>query len=160
MEQAERLGVPLDENTQMLIDQSKELGIWKEKGKTANELLLDGIERMIKAIGDLNRAFRGLPDDPFPEAPDYSGVPDNFGFGPPPVVHPPISPGPIYTPTPTPDAPATSTTAASMANWAYGKDEPPTPIVINLDGQQIAMAVVPHVPKSLRRRGVTRSTWP
>jgi hypothetical protein len=162
--QAELLGIPLDENTQMLIAQSKELGIWKDKGKSANEKLLDGIEKMITAIDNMNRAFRGLPDtipDPtrnWNRNPIDTRGPDGFGWGDaPPIPTPTPNPNAQM---PTPDAPYAATTAASFANSAYGNDIPPTPVVITLDGHQIAMAVVPHVPAALRRRGVTQSTWP
>jgi hypothetical protein len=156
--QAELLGVPLDENTQMLIDQSKELGIWKDKGKKGFDLVTDAVIEMKDAVLELIDVIKGIPKKvnttvsvDYEEGTRPSGEAPGQ-YGPPPM--------PTPTPTPTPDAAYAATTAASMANWAYGKDEPPTPIVINLDGQQIAMAVVPHVPKSLRRRGVTRSTWP
>jgi hypothetical protein len=55
--QAELLGIPLDANTQMLIDQSKELGIWKEKGKDANEKMA---EAMDKVVDRLDRLLEGL----------------------------------------------------------------------------------------------------
>lgn len=60
-EQAERLGLPLDENTQKMIDQSKELGIWKDTGKSANELLLSGITDLINAMKELIMQLRSVP---------------------------------------------------------------------------------------------------
>jgi hypothetical protein len=58
---AEELGIPLDENTQMLIDQSKELGIWKEAGKTANEKMLEGIGALIAKMDEfITRITAGL----------------------------------------------------------------------------------------------------
>lgn len=42
-EEAEKLGIPLDDNTQSMIAQSKELGIWKDKGKDATQQLTDGV---------------------------------------------------------------------------------------------------------------------
>jgi TP901 family phage tail tape measure protein len=66
--QARNLGVPLDANTQMLIDQSKELGLWKDAGKTANEMLLDGIKelnstmsQLVGHIGGIANGLRGIP---------------------------------------------------------------------------------------------------
>lgn len=66
--QAKELGIPLDENTQMLIDQSRELGIWKEAGKSANEKLLDGVDKLNKTMQDLVNSIdrvaggiRGIP---------------------------------------------------------------------------------------------------
>jgi hypothetical protein len=69
-EAARQLGIPLDENTQMLIDQSKELGIWKETGKTANEKMLEGIGALIakmdefitRITGGLYPAIDNIPD--------------------------------------------------------------------------------------------------
>lgn len=58
---AKDLGVPLDENTQMLIDQSKELGIWKDQGKTQTDIMIDAFKELNKTIDDLARALRGLP---------------------------------------------------------------------------------------------------
>lgn len=60
---AEELGIPLDENTQMLIDQSKELGIWKEAGKSATEKLTDGMEALVDAVRDLIAQLSGIPRD-------------------------------------------------------------------------------------------------
>jgi TP901 family phage tail tape measure protein len=54
-EQAKLLGIPLDANTQMLIDQSKQLGLWKDAGKTANDKLLDGVDK-------LNASMQGVAD--------------------------------------------------------------------------------------------------
>ena len=63
---AEDLGVPLDENTQMLIDQSKELGIWSDAGKSATQKLLDGVNGIIAAIDRLAAALLGMPEAPDP----------------------------------------------------------------------------------------------
>jgi hypothetical protein len=59
------LGLPLDENLQLLIDQSKELGIWKEAGKTANELLLEGLERLVEKMDELVYRLTHIPDVDF-----------------------------------------------------------------------------------------------
>lgn len=55
--QAELLGIPLDENTQMLIDQSKELGIWRDAGKDSTTLMLEGFDKVVAAIDRLTGAF-------------------------------------------------------------------------------------------------------
>src|SRR3990167_9186499 len=66
---AEALGIPLDDNTQLLIDQSKELGLWKESGKGAMELLTDKMGALVDKVGLLidelrgaDRAVREIPD--------------------------------------------------------------------------------------------------
>ena len=68
--QAELLGLPLDANTQLLIDQSKELGIWKEKGKSANDLLIEGINALnetmsalLANIGGIGNGLRSIPSN-------------------------------------------------------------------------------------------------
>ena len=60
---AEELGIPLDENTQMLIDQSKELGIWKDAGKSATDKLIDGMQTLVDAVADLIDQLNGIPRD-------------------------------------------------------------------------------------------------
>lgn len=86
-EQAELLGIPLDDNTQLLIDQSKELGIWKDTGKSANQLMLDMMTELVKVmkelaakIGGVGSAIADIPDrtvnigwhvDPFPDLSGY-----------------------------------------------------------------------------------------
>lgn len=48
--EAENLGVPLDDNTQILVDQSKALGIWKDVGKSAMDKLIDKINELIDTL--------------------------------------------------------------------------------------------------------------
>jgi hypothetical protein len=80
-EQARLLGIPLDANTQQMIDQSKELGIWKEKGKDAFETLIQKMDDLINAlVGRLYPTIENTPQapapwsnwGPWPEQPDYS----------------------------------------------------------------------------------------
>lgn len=51
--QAELLGLPLDENTQRLIDQSRELGIWKDAGATAQDKLIEGMQAIVTKLDEL-----------------------------------------------------------------------------------------------------------
>jgi len=67
--QAELLGLPLDANTQMLIDQSKELGIWKEAGATAQDKLIKGmdqlvgkLDQMLSNLGAMTGLLSNMPD--------------------------------------------------------------------------------------------------
>jgi hypothetical protein len=56
--EADRLHVPLDKNTQAMIDQSKQLGIWKDdagKAKTPIDNLIDAVQRLIDHLN-------GIPD--------------------------------------------------------------------------------------------------
>lgn len=74
---ARELGLPLDQNTQMLIDQSKELGIWQEAGKSANDRIIDGLTRIGDALENVLRALGLLPGAAAAAA---AGVPPNpFG---------------------------------------------------------------------------------
>lgn len=58
--QSELLGIPLDANTQMLIEQSKELGNWKEAGKTANDLLIAGMAAIVSKLDELLTRLLGV----------------------------------------------------------------------------------------------------
>jgi hypothetical protein len=74
--EAERLGIPLDENIQRMIDMSKEAGIWNdEMGRSETEQMTDAIKELTKAIEAMVRQMRGIPSD----------IPDPFsGWQPPP----------------------------------------------------------------------------
>ena len=67
--EAERLGVALDANTQMMIDQSQELGIWQEEGPTATELMLQGVNSMVDAVNRLINALIAFHDRPLGSKP-------------------------------------------------------------------------------------------
>lgn len=58
--QARLLGIPLDANTQMLIDQSNQLGIWQEKGQTAQEVLIEGMGKLVEKVSALIDQFLGV----------------------------------------------------------------------------------------------------
>lgn len=60
---AKEFGIPLDDNTQMLIDQSRELGIWKEKGLSATEKMTQSTDRLTAAIDKMTNALLGIPDE-------------------------------------------------------------------------------------------------
>ena len=64
-EQARLLGIPLDANTQELIDQSVALGIWKDKGKSANDLLIDGMSTLVSKLNELISGLTGIPSPTF-----------------------------------------------------------------------------------------------
>jgi TP901 family phage tail tape measure protein len=60
-EQAKLLQVPLDENTQMLIDQSQALGIWKEKGKSDTQQMIDVMRELTGELKEFLSTLRGIP---------------------------------------------------------------------------------------------------
>ena len=67
--QAELLGIPLNDNTQMLIDQSKALGIWQEAGVTAQDKLIDGMQSIVDKLdvllgklGSMTYSLANMPD--------------------------------------------------------------------------------------------------
>ena len=85
---AKEFGIPLDENTQMMIDQSKELGIWKELGPSAMELMTSALNTLIGRIDTLLSKLFGLPDElpnPFEgwEIPEMPEIPYEPGGEPP-----------------------------------------------------------------------------
>jgi len=62
-ESHERLGIPIDENTQKLIDQATQQGILKDKALDTNSILIDGLAAIIKAVGgDLPAAWTKSAD--------------------------------------------------------------------------------------------------
>ncbi len=58
---AEDLGIPIDENTQALIDQSKAAGIWQD-ALTPDDKMLNAFSSPQKAVEHLTNALRGIPD--------------------------------------------------------------------------------------------------
>lgn len=59
--QAEALGIPLDENTQSLIDQSKELGLWKDEGDKGASTVQEGLQDVVDVLKDIKDALLGIP---------------------------------------------------------------------------------------------------
>jgi hypothetical protein len=59
-QQAERLGIPLDANTQLLIDQSRQLGLWEEAGESANDIMLGGFRDVAAAVRELKNFLEGV----------------------------------------------------------------------------------------------------
>ena len=66
VKEAELLGTPLDDATQAMVDQSKELGLWKDENKSAMDRVADAIEYIAKAFGYLpeaaEKASKGIGD--------------------------------------------------------------------------------------------------
>lgn len=58
--QAQLLGIPLDANTQLLINQSRELGIWRDQGKSANDIMADGFKSVADAVRQLKDFLMGV----------------------------------------------------------------------------------------------------
>lgn len=136
-EQAKLLGVPLDANTQMLIDQSKELGIWKDKGKPPMEEMRDAVLEMRDAIKELIDEFKRVPSKVDTEVTtryrrEGEPAPGLGGTG----AEPRVSPD------------------ASMAAMGGVDRAGAITVPVYLDGFQIAMAVAPHRNAANRRWGV------
>lgn len=138
-EEAERLGVPLDENTQKLIDQSKAMGIWKDKGKEPMEEMLDVMTEMRDVLKEFVDNLRGMPrsvDTTVTTKYRQEGTPPSGTGGPTNTTQP--------SPTPTP----TVTTSSSR----------PSSLTVNtrleVDGRVLAEATVPYIPDALDRAGV------
>jgi hypothetical protein len=61
---AHKYGLALDEGTQALIDQSKQQGIWKEEGESANDIMIEGFSAIIQALGgELPAAWQKMADE-------------------------------------------------------------------------------------------------
>ena len=61
--QAAALGVPLDENLQILVDQSKELGLWKEHADDGPATMQEAITDLVEVMKELRDFLRGdLPE--------------------------------------------------------------------------------------------------
>jgi hypothetical protein len=58
---AKSLGIPLDEATQILIDQSKQVGIWKEAGLSVAEKQENAGDRRIDKMDEFIRTLAGIP---------------------------------------------------------------------------------------------------
>lgn len=65
MRQAEMLGVPLDENTASMINQSKELGIWHKTGAEAASDLTTKMGSLVDKVGELIDRLGHIPDVDF-----------------------------------------------------------------------------------------------
>jgi hypothetical protein len=77
---AEKNHLAIDENTKRMIDQSRELGIWKEAEKTENEKLIDSQTALGKATQDLAAVMRAwISGGPLPAAPGSDTAPGTGG---------------------------------------------------------------------------------
>jgi hypothetical protein len=57
----DELGLPIDENTQKLIEQATAQGILKEKELSTNQIMMEGLSAIIKALGgDIPDAFKKM----------------------------------------------------------------------------------------------------
>jgi len=170
--EAELLGIPLDANTEMLIRQSKEVGIWKEKSKTANELVLDSMQKLVDKVTELVNALNGIPNitrsvtivDPSTGEPQRGGGPA--------IVLPPNP----FTTTPQPQAlggdymvtrptlflageagaERATFSGANPARTATssGGNTISLTIPVVLDGRELTRVVVELQPEELTRRGL------
>jgi hypothetical protein len=86
-DEATKLGIPLDANTQLMIDQSKELGIWKDASKSATDQMIDSMGKLVDKVGTLIDMLTHMPQPDAPWA--------NWG-APPTVPSAPASPPPGY----------------------------------------------------------------
>lgn len=179
---ARELGLPLDDNTKMMIEQSKELGIWKELGPTATELMTDAVKVLTAAIDRMTRALLGIPEevpDPFagwvpPEIPDIPTPddPPDTPAPPPGPDDPPRGtpePGPAPPPAETPERDVTPFTYTDMLSATQNaladtfrsmKTEvtivdQSTKLLVLPDGRVLAELTADELPGALRRRGIT-----
>ncbi|MGE0363374.1 MAG: hypothetical protein AB7R67_21860 [Vicinamibacterales bacterium] len=123
-EQAALLGVALDPTTQMLIDQSKELGLWKDTGEDGAATLQDAIGDLTDAVRELDKVFRGLPRMVTTDVTTrYHQEGESRTL---PAPTPPVSPA-----------------AAARADQA-GRAGGDITTRVYLDGREVAVAIAPH----------------
>jgi hypothetical protein len=58
-DEADKLGIPLDANTQLLIDQSTELGIWKKEGTDSTKAITDSVHDLVDTMKSLIERIAG-----------------------------------------------------------------------------------------------------
>jgi len=162
---AKELGIPLDENTQMMIDQSRALGIWKDKAVDPMLEVRDAALEIRDAIRELIAEMKRIPSRVSTEINTRytrDGEPSSGGGG------------------------GTSGGAGGTSggggtgggdNGSRGFVAPSDPritggvspssggattitVPVYIDGRQVAEATVPHIPDALNRRGVRQATWP
>lgn len=179
---ARELGLPLDDNTKMMIEQSKELGIWKELGPSATELMTQSVQDLTAAIDRMTRALLGIPDDlpdpfktwdppedfPKPDPKEPPTTPED----PPPGPDDPRGtpePGPAPPPAETPERDVTPFTYTDMLSATQNaladtfrsmKTEvtivdQSTKLLVLPDGRVLAELTADELPGALRRRGIT-----
>lgn len=160
--QAGLLGIPLDANTERLIAQSKELGIWREKGKDANDKLIEGMSAIVAKLDDVLTRLLGvgssltnMPDGHATLTVDHidryftqdmGELPGAGGGEPPPSLM--MSLTSLASPPRQSYAPLPSSTGG-------GSRSARTIVVpVYLDGREIARATVPYIPDALQGLGV------
>lgn len=67
---AKQLGIPLDANTLLLINQSKELGVWKDEGKSdvqtltdAMKSLVDEVRKLVEHLANVKSGIENIPSE-------------------------------------------------------------------------------------------------
>lgn len=160
---AKELGIPLDENTQRMIDQSKELGIWKETGKTANEELMDTFKELAKSLQDFVNILRGIPPvintrvhtdytggppptGGGPELPQFSGGSGgirDFGPGTLAMLHGREG---VYT----------DDQIAALRSGRGASRAATIEVTVELDGQKLGRKLLPYIPPSIENYGINR----
>lgn len=148
--QAELLGMPLDEATQKLIDQSKAAGVWKDDVQDPMEQVRDAVIEMKDAILDMVAAFGQVPRNVDTEvttryrsegsAPSGGSIVDpndpRLTGG----TRPSFAPGAGSTPT------AGATTGSGTPSVTHTH--------LYIDGREVAVAVAPYMPEAERSWGV------
>ena len=163
---AKDLGIPLDDNTQMLIDQSKELGIWKDAGKSATDKMLDGLNRMIDRMDVLISRLSNVPDVDFNINGrlniDTGGVTGTGGKPLPDILIPEMAEGGI-TQGPTlamigegaeQEAVLPLSRLNRMIQEVSASSEQTITVISTLDGAEIARNTVRYMPTVLRQNGI------
>lgn len=145
LEAHENLGVPIDENTQRLIDQALKLGIIETKGASTNDVLIKGFDKITVLLEEIARVLGA----DIPRAADQAadGVNSALGRIQPPTIHIPI----VYDIPDLPETPAPTSAGVIPAPTAATQN---TIVEVNLDGRTIAEVVAPQIPGVVEAFGV------
>jgi predicted nucleic acid-binding Zn-ribbon protein len=169
----DEMGLPIDENTEALIDQAEAAGILKDEQKDATDIMQEGFADVTEAINNLarglgvvipdavNKAAKSIKTD-LPKATDDSAAAmerrlRNLRF---PTVKVPIewdlpeeppTPPPLP-PQPPPEAPESATAGTALPATATQMGD--TIIYWQVDGQTLAQVVAPKIPGVVNAYGV------
>jgi len=165
-----KLGIPIDENTQKLIDQANKLGLLEDNDPTS--ILKQGFKDLIQAVKDLTDALLGIPKRVDSDVnvnyhyndPGRPGGPDGGGKDGEPDPNPQAFGGSYWVTQPTMFVAGEAGPEYAMfsgANQSFSAADIPGgrgggTVVINIDRRKLAELLVPEIPGIVREYGLGR----
>jgi hypothetical protein len=156
-----KLGIPIDANTQALIDQAKKLGLLDENDPT--KILKKGFEDLIQAVKDLTSALLGIPttiDTKVNVHTSYSssGTPPGNPGDPDPNPLPQAHGGNYWVTRPTlflagEAGPEQAIFSGANRRFQGGETGGGT-VIIKIGPRTLAELIVPHIPGVVREYGL------